>query len=140
MNTSYYLRVKRRLDLTSAMIALLCGDAELELRGDLSKVLEDLNVFPGATVEDGRVVLPLESDTKDRFLRRILPRIGIVRNLWSVVITRQGRVEFGAVDGLDEGQVWVGPAVGESVLRTLRDRRVIWEYAPGDKISGTPPW
>ncbi|MBI2760448.1 MAG: hypothetical protein HYX51_03355, partial [Chloroflexi bacterium] len=112
----------------------------LELRGDLSKVLEDLNVFPGATVEDGRVVLPLESDTKDRFLRRILPRIGIVRNLWSVVITRQGRVEFGAVDGLDEGQVWVGPAVGESVLRTLRDRRVIWEYAPGDKISGTPPW
>lgn len=127
----WYLDVRRRLDLTVAMVELLAGDIALELWGDLTRVAEDIGALPGASIVRGKAEIPLDRLQAKRLLRRVTTRVGIHRNLWCIVIHRDRRPLFVAVDGFSEGQVWCDASIGEDVLRRLLERRVIHSYSPG---------
>ena len=125
----FYLQVRRSLDVTATMVEVLSGDAVLELLGDLTNVYDELQMFAGAISDNRGVRLPLELETCPLIRKRILPRVGIVRRLWSISIEKHGRVAFSVSDGFYVDHAWAGSDIEESVLRTLQDRRAIHAYS-----------
>jgi hypothetical protein len=137
----YRLKVKYKVPLLSALVEAFCGDAHLSLEGDLAELRWDgptqpepaiASVLRRNTVEPVQdfVVLPLERDSIDRIVHRVLPHVGLKRRVHHVQIEKERRLVFGAYDWFDEGCAWVSQRVGTQLLDALVREGVLKSYAP----------
>lgn len=71
-------------------------------------------------------ILPLEPETVEWIVRRILPRVGIHHRVWHVCIEKEGTLQFAAFDNFEFP--FVGDAVPEVLLKDLVERGVLKSY------------
>lgn len=137
------VEVKRKAAFLKAMIDYLSDGAQLSLEGNLSEFRAELGEIPGVgwgeTAELRRqtltpqldfVVLPLGPETTERILRRIVPRIGVVRQVVHIQIAQDGALQFAAYDNFALDCVLVGPAVTDEFLQGLVEQGLARDFEP----------
>jgi hypothetical protein len=142
-NPGYWVRVKNKVEFVKAMIAYLSGGAHMSMEGDLSKAQGEIESIPGRSGQETAilrrqtlvpvldfVVLPLEPNTTEIILRRIVPRVGIVRNVIHLQIVKEGELQLGAYDNFHPDCVVIGPGVPEEYLETLVQSGLLYNYEP----------
>ncbi len=136
----------------STVIDLVAGpDTRLLLIGDLSRCGSEIDTFPGVTNVDTSILsreeqglwngssrfvsLPLTVETKDFIIRSILPRIGLKRHLWHILIGGPSGRLFVSYDNFDPNGRGADINLPAETLDALVDQGLVERYIvdPSDK-------
>jgi hypothetical protein len=121
----------------------MCGNALITFSGYLSQCRAELDHRVGAiwwttpmiweewdrSARWSKVSLILDDSTLDRIRRVILPRIGIVRNVVHVVVSKDGVEQIGAFDNFRRECLVAGPQMAP-ILSDLVDTGVLASFRP----------
>ena len=132
----YRLTVNRPVELLRALFNLFSSNETLiSLEGDLSYFdSRDFQIIsqtpidvasPGAISKKGKVVLLLNSATRDSFEKNILSRTGIHSRIYHILITVSDETVFASYDNFSDGCVWVSAHVREEWLNSLVESKII---------------
>jgi hypothetical protein len=142
--TSYVLDIKRPIELMQALIEEY-GDSDTFLRlvGDVTQLssnsLDDVRVFSWPGSGDSFIAeIPLTDSNRAALVKSILPRVGIRRRVYGVIIVRGDRELFASCDNfyywpMDKHHVYnkgaiISTEVSTSFLDELVERGVIRGY------------
>ena len=136
----YAVIVRTKVPFMVAMVEALAGDALLSLEGDLADVWPDIVAMPGTQFDEIGIlkrntiwprqdfaILPVEPETVDYLVRKILHRIGLKRRVIHILVAKKGQLQLESYDNFD-GEIRVGSAVPRDVMQRLLDDRVIRSF------------
>lgn len=135
----YRLDVKRPVELLRELLDVFVGDQTfISFEGDLSyfdtrgvEVIskELLKVLPrNHNPNTGKIVLLLNSATKDYLVKQVLPKAGVHSRIWHILITVMDQLVFASYDNFDDGGVWVTTEVGEPWVNRLVESKIIRRF------------
>ncbi len=122
-------------------VSYFAGAARISFEGKFSP--EDFTkIVRGATSPDPIVgsqpstrvlVLPLEDETKEDIVRTVLPRIGLRRNVYHVLIYKNETLVLGVYDNLHD--CWASPTVDPKELEKLVSLGVIQSFRSSERAT-----
>lgn len=133
---TFEVDVGRPVEFVAAMLRHFGPDLHVALEGDLSTVAP----FPAADETpllrrnttsprgDFAIYALRHGEDVERFVRSVLPRVGLRHRVWHILVERGGRLVLTAVESFDRGCVHV--ECDERVLSGLRSAGVVRAYDP----------
>ena len=139
MNRVYKLVVKKPISLMEALISLFSDGAAISFEGKLSSSLflgipdaltEPVEPFKRYTISPKQdyAIVPITTLTSEILRKRILPQIGLRKNVEHVHIVKDGEIVFYSYDCFDKDCVGLAPKIDEDKLRKLKDEGVLKDY------------
>jgi hypothetical protein len=132
-----WLIPKDNIRLLSSIIKYLCGEAFIYFEGNISpKEFNGINfykkVIPLVNRESPEskymVALPLEDNTCDFILKKIIPRNLFINEISAIQIIKNGRLQFLSGDNFHRECISVDSEISESFLNQLIDEGIIKSY------------
>jgi hypothetical protein len=139
----FRLHVKKTVPFFIAIIDKFCEDSFISLKGDLSAVsfsgIKNLTVLKDkeSIPELDHIIFSLTEENALIF-QSMLPRIGIRTRIIHILIEQAGNAAFASYDQFDKDATYVTAAVGETFIKDLLDKRILWKYEP-DEVFGRGP-
>lgn len=138
----FWIEVGDKLELTRTVIELLGPGARLSLEGFPREYEAEVRSIPGASSRpdpplqrdtifprSNFCILPIRPETKEAVLALLsLPHL--IDEVMHLHIEKDGEVQLGAHDMLDDGDILTGSQVPEDFLRSLVERGILRGYKP----------
>jgi hypothetical protein len=150
MHSGYSAVTGKASLLLKMVLEKFCGGAYVSFEGDLSQLnmrdLRDHSFTPTEVLKRNTlqplldfVIIPLDADTTEILLKRVLPRVGLRARVTHIQIEKEGKLLFGAYDNFDADCVWFHSSVGTEFLDSLVACAAIRKYTfrPAIDRSGT---
>ena len=138
MKPYYRLVVKKPIELLDALLCFFKEQSRISFEGEFSlRLFEELPVVSTEPIEphlrqtypkEDFVIIPITAVTLDILRRKILPQVGLRKNVAHVLISKNDKLVFSACDCFHRDCVGLSLVVPEAQVIALCEKTILKEY------------
>jgi hypothetical protein len=139
MTPYYRLVVKKPIELLDVLLCIFKEQAKISFEGDLSSC--SFEEIPGTRTQPVEplvrstiypkqdfVIIPIMASTLEIIRKKVLPQVGLRKNVLHVLISKNDKLVFWAYDCFDQDCVGLSLSVPENQVMALCEKGILKEY------------